>query len=108
MPEWTLVDEWEGGKTYVDTSEIARDGNRCTAWILYDLSRPADLRGTDMKATQMINLEEYDFDTRKFRLHRIRFTFLDGSSGEPVTPVPEWAPATGGNETLLDFLFRRE
>lgn len=108
MPDWTLIHQWDGGNTYIDNSQVKNDGSRYTAWVLMDLDTPAQVKFVGKAAKQLVNLEEYDGNTRQFRVLRMLFRYVDGTADEPFTVNPKWAPATVGNEITLNYLINSQ
>jgi hypothetical protein len=102
--DWVIVNEFGGGKCYVDRVSIQKRGFHISAWVKYELNPPGTDKLNKKQVKEMLMLEEYDLNANTFRVHRILFNYVDGTTGEPVLPKGEWKPATGGNEKTLNFL----
>jgi hypothetical protein len=72
----------------------------------WSTTSPTSHKISEREVKEMLMLEEYDLGKSCFRVHRIVFNYIDGTSGEPAVPVPSWVPATGGNEKTIEFLRR--
>ena len=105
MSDWLLIDEWgKGSKTYIDQSSIEDNSGIKRAWIKYYMEPPGKDKISQKDVKEMLMLEEYDCKQRKFCVDRIIFNYLDGSSGEPLTPEHQWAPVTGRKEIIFRFI----
>lgn len=102
-PDWVLVHEFGQSQCLVDKQSFQTRGDFVTADVMYVLRPPGTDKRNGKKITAMINSEEYDVRSGKFRVHRIVFKYADGTESALVTP-PEWRAATGGNSQTLMFL----
>jgi len=104
--DWLLVNEFDGGKVLINKSTIKRKGDLTSVVVLYDLNPSGTDSRNNKLVKKMINLEEYDLAKGIFQVHRIDFVYEDGSNGDPLQAVPQWAKATAGNAKTLTALKR--
>jgi hypothetical protein len=104
MSDWVVVNEFGESKCFVDRASVEKSNAFVRAWVKYALTPPGMDKINKKAVKEILMLEEYHLNENRFRLHRIVFNYVDGTMGEPLSPQPEWRPATGGNEKTLEFL----
>ena len=104
QPEWALVNEFGDSRTYVDRASLQRNGSLVVATVRYALKPPGTDKRNGKPVKEMLMLEEYDTSAGRFRVHRIYFTYADGTPSIPLSTELTWCAATAGNLKTLQFL----
>ena len=103
-PDWILVHDWDGGKTYLDRSSITRKTSLVQVLVKYCESIPGTDKRNGKRVKELFMLEEYDTATRTFRIHKVVFAYVDGTNSDPLVGDLTWMPASAGHGKTLDFL----
>jgi len=103
-PEWVQSDTFGESRTFVDRAGLIQRESGLLAWVRYQLHPPGTDRFSNKPVAEMWTCEEHDLEHTRFRMHRMLFTYTDGSQGEPGRPVPEWKLATAGYLRTQAFL----
>jgi hypothetical protein len=101
---WMLVNEFGHSKVYLDAASIERAGANVRVIVRYVLNPQGVDKRDNRPVAEMLNLEEYEIESAKFRLLKITFVYGDATQSEPLLTDNTWKPATGGNEKTLNFL----
>jgi hypothetical protein len=100
-PDWFVVNEFDGGKAYVDRASVTRESTLIRAPVKYVTDTPGIDKRNGRPVKEMLILEECDIASSCFRIHEIIFTYEDGTKSDALLGVLEWRPATGGNGRTL-------
>jgi hypothetical protein len=104
VPDWVVVYEHDGGKTYVDRASITRETSLIQALVRYATSPSGMDKRNGKPVKEMLALEEYDTASSCFRCHKIVFAYEDGTKSDVLLVELEWFPATDGYGKTLEFL----
>ncbi len=100
--QWKIVEEFAGGKVYINKKSIKRDGKLIEVLVDYSVNPSSEAKNGKL-INEMITIEEYDINFNKFRVHKIVFLYEDGTYSNFDT-VLEWKPASDGKMEILNYL----
>ena len=104
QPDWALVNKFGDSRTYVDRASLQQAGSLVMATVRYALNPPGTDKRNGKPVKEMLMQEEYDTKAGRFRVHRILFTYTDGTPSTPLSTEPTWCAATASNLKTLQFL----
>ena len=104
QPDWALVNKVGDSRTYVDLASLQQAGSLVMATVRYALNPPGEDKRNGKPVKEMLMQEEYDTRAGRLRVHRILFTYTDGTPSAPLSTEPAWCAATAGNLKTLQFL----
>jgi len=102
--EWNVVNTFGKSKVYANKNYIERKGNFISTIVIYSLDPSGTDKTNGKPVSEMLMLEEYDVVKDQFRIQSIQFIYDDATVSKPMGSGLKWKPATGGNQSTLDFL----